>query len=130
LVHIEEFSGTADKIIRMPSAPNSPDTCPPDICETAEADILERLSPADTLQFENHCTTCRPCAAAAKKAGWFVRGLRSAAQKLKAGPPAIDRKLWSQAWFIRITPDTQGGVYARMQILYGLSPALGSSSAK
>jgi anti-sigma factor RsiW len=99
----------------MSSIPNSPDVCPIDSDETAEAYITERLSPADALHFENHCATCRPCAAAAKEAEWFVRALRGAAQKLRAEPPAIDGKLWSQAWPTRITRDTQGGVYARLQ---------------
>ena len=98
----------------MPSIPNSPDVCPIDSDETAEAYIMERLSPADALHFENHCTTCRPCAAAAKEADWFVRELRVAAQKLVAEPGDRPR-LWSQAWLTRITPDSQGGVYARLQ---------------
>ena len=91
--------GTADKSIRMSSIPNSPDVCPIDSDETAEAYIMERLSPADALHFENHCTTCRPCAAAAKEAEWFVRELRVAAQKLVAEPRDRPR-LWSQAWLI------------------------------
>ena len=83
---MEEGPSSADKSIRMSSIPNSPDVCPIDSDETAEAYIMERLSPADALHFENHCMTCRPCAAAAKEAEWFVRELRVAAQKLVVEP--------------------------------------------
>ena len=96
---IEEVLGSADKNIRMSSIPNSPNVCPIDSDETAEAYIMERLSPADALHFENHCMTCRPCAAAAKEAEWFVRELRVAAQKLVVEPRDRPR-LWSQAWLI------------------------------
>ena len=111
---IEEGAGSADKNIRMHCVPNSPDRCPIDIDETAEAHIMGRLSPAEALHFENHCTTCRTCAAAAKQAEWFVGALRGAAQRLSAESPAIECE-WSQASLTLITPIIPGGVCAQMR---------------
>ena len=71
----------------MPSASNSPDACPTDIDEVAEAYIMERLAPADTLLFEDHFITCRQCAEAAGETEWFVRAMKAAMQRLNAEPP-------------------------------------------
>lgn len=98
----------------MSSIPNLPDTCPIDIDETAEAYIRERLSPADTLRFEYHRLRCRHCAAAAKEADWFVRGIRGAAQRLVAEPR--DRlRLSSHVSLSHITPMPLGGFCAQMR---------------
>src|ERR1019366_7292976 len=75
-----------DKTIRMPSVPNSPNTCPIDIDEAAEAYIMDRLSPADALHFENHCRTCPQCAAAAEDAERFVRAIKVAAGQARGRP--------------------------------------------
>ncbi len=83
---IEEGSRPADKIIRMPSVPSSPDTCPIDIDETAEAYVMGRLSPTETLHFEDHYLTCRHCTAAAEEAEWFVHAMKAATQRSRADP--------------------------------------------
>jgi hypothetical protein len=107
----------------MHSVPNSPDKCPIDIDETAEAHIMGRLSPADALHFENHCSTCRPCAAAAKQAEWFVRALRGAAQRWRAESPAIECE-WRHPPLTHITPIVLRGVCAQMRFyVTGYAPA-------
>ena len=98
----------------MSNVPNSPDTCPIDIDETAEAYIRERLSPADALHFEYHCLKCRHCAAAAKEADWFVRAIRGAVQRLVAAPR--DRlQLSSHASLTHMTAMPLGGFCAQMR---------------
>src|ERR1039458_5676367 len=74
----------------MPSAPQSPSACPPDVAETAEAYAMRRLSTADALKFAIHCLTCRPCAAAAQEVDGFARAMKGAARRLR-GSPALDR---------------------------------------
>jgi anti-sigma factor RsiW len=85
-VALQRKPWSADEAIRMSSVPNSPDRCPSDIDETAEAYIMERLSPADALQFEYHCYACRRCAAAAEEADSYVRAIRGAAQRWVVEP--------------------------------------------
>jgi anti-sigma factor RsiW len=64
----------------MSSVSRLPGRCPIDIDETAEAYIMGRLSPTETLHFENHFMACRRCATAAEEAAWFVRAMKAATE--------------------------------------------------
>jgi hypothetical protein len=73
----------ADKFITVPYLLNSPDRCPTDIDEIAEAFVMKRLSAAEARQFAVHCITCRRCAVAAEDASAFVRAMKNAARLLR-----------------------------------------------
>ena len=82
----------ADEFIRVACFPNSPDSCPIDIDETAEAFVMKHLPAAEAFEFAVHCITCRRCAVAAEEAATFVRAMKGAASLLaclhKAGARA------------------------------------------
>jgi len=98
----------------MPNAPNSHDTCPADAGETAESYVMKRLSLAAATQFAIHCLTCRQCAAAAQEAHGYIRALKAAAGRWKAGPHERPR-LCSHANYISVTPLPLGGLRVRMR---------------
>jgi anti-sigma factor RsiW len=75
---------------------------------------MGRLSPADALHFENHCSTCRPCAAATKQAERFVRALRGAACQL-AVESHDELRLRCRASLTVLTPTPLGGARAKMR---------------
>src|ERR1039458_9448632 len=99
----------------MPAVPLSPNTCPADIEETAEAYVMNRLLPADALHFETHSIGCRQCATAATEAKCFARAVKQAAQMLWAEPSAQSRKPGCHWHLDSITPRPMGSFRAQMR---------------
>jgi hypothetical protein len=62
--------------------------CPADLSEIAEAFVMSRLDPADAAVFDEHLLICSRCVAAVEDADKYVRAMRVAAQRLRAGARA------------------------------------------
>jgi len=59
-------------------------SCPDDAEETAEAYLLNSLSPEETARFEEHYITCESCVDVLTAAEDFVASIRVAAQRLSS----------------------------------------------
>jgi anti-sigma factor RsiW len=110
----------------MHSSPNSHDACPLDIDEIAEAYVMGRLSPADALQFANHCLTCHQCAAAEEEADSFVRAVKAAGEQFRAESRVKARKAWAARVNHPSHPIPRGAFSAQMRFyVTGYEPPRG-----
>jgi hypothetical protein len=56
----------------------TPDGCPADAGEIAEAYAVDRLGGEDLAKFEEHLLVCLKCLAAAEAADGYVRAMKTA----------------------------------------------------
>ena len=64
-----------------PEVPITPDACPPDPFEVAEAYLLGHLSPSDSQAFEDHYIVCTACAQLVEGTNEYITGMKSALQR-------------------------------------------------
>ncbi len=62
----------------------SPERCPPDPEQTAEAYLLHQLDRPDARAFEDHYATCARCAEALEATEEYVLTLKRATARLRA----------------------------------------------
>jgi anti-sigma factor RsiW len=62
----------------------SPDHCPADPEETAEAYLLANLPAGEASTFEDHYITCPRCAAILEETDRYVVAMKQAAQSLRS----------------------------------------------
>jgi anti-sigma factor RsiW len=85
------------------------------IDETADAYVMGRLSPADALQFANHCLTCHKCAPEEEEADSFVRDIKGAAKQSLAKFRVTGRKRLSRPSNTQPNPILPGAFSAQMR---------------
>lgn len=70
-----QFCETSENMSREP--------CPADPVETAEAFVMKRMDPRESLVFEEHLAHCQACSEIVEMTRAFVQGMRDASRQLK-----------------------------------------------
>ena len=61
----------------------SPEPCPADPMETAEAFVMKRMDPREAWVYEEHLARCQACSETVKMTQAFVQGMRDASGQFK-----------------------------------------------
>jgi hypothetical protein len=56
----------------------SPEACPADPTETAEAFVMKRMDPREAAVYREHLARCQACSKAVETERAFVQGMRDA----------------------------------------------------